>query len=425
MLDQVPVLPGASMSLEVRFALTRGSGQASVFDGNDKEAPFNYHHEKQRFSKRILSAASAVSGSILATREGLVGHTTANGHVIQSHDHFVALPSGRSLAPNGSYAFQVTISANGRTANAPVWDVGPWNTRDDYWSPSSSRQMWNDLPQMLPEAQAAFYNHYNGGHDEFGRSPTNGAGIDIADGTFWDDLGLAGNSWVNVQYLWTNTPPAGLRPVVSSSLTLSSGGPYYVGQYIYGYFTITNRGSQPITFQRLLIGGRLNGDQTCAGGCPDFSSLNYITLSAGQSYGYSGYQYLSRAGTYSFFVAYQRMDGGWITSVDTDPGVRASLGITVQNNAHPVLNGQSPTYVYSSWFPQAMTLYGQQLANTSAMYIQFPNGTGTYIYPPFQIYSRSYNQLSFIITFNTRGWHYLWAYTPDGGWSNYYSLWVN
>src|SRR3982751_62566 len=35
---------------------------------------------------------------VYATREGLVGHTTANGHVVTASDHFVSLPSTRSLS---------------------------------------------------------------------------------------------------------------------------------------------------------------------------------------------------------------------------------------------------------------------------------------------------------------------------------------
>jgi len=64
--------------------------------------------------------------------------------------------------------------------------------------------MWKDLPQGKPEAQAAYQDGYNGGYDQFGRRPANPAGIDLADGTFWYDLGLSNNDWVNVTYLWTS-----------------------------------------------------------------------------------------------------------------------------------------------------------------------------------------------------------------------------
>ena len=144
------------------------------------------------------------SYKVFATREGLVGGTTANGHKITSRDHFVALPSGKSLSPNGKKTYQVKVcAANGRCETAPVWDVGPWNTKDDYWNPKASRQSWKDLPQGKPEAQAAYQSGYNGGKDQFGRKVANPAGIDLADGTFLDGLKLTDNAWVTVTYLWT------------------------------------------------------------------------------------------------------------------------------------------------------------------------------------------------------------------------------
>lgn len=63
--------------------------------------------------------------------------------------------------------------------------------------------MWQDLPQGTPEAQAAYLNGYNDGEDQFGRTVLNPAGIDLADGTFWDGLLLSDNSWITVSYLWT------------------------------------------------------------------------------------------------------------------------------------------------------------------------------------------------------------------------------
>ncbi|GAA3995959.1 hypothetical protein GCM10022384_49080 [Streptomyces marokkonensis] len=148
-------------------------------------------------------AASAFSARVYATREGLVGHTTANGHVIREDDHFVALPSRRALSPNGSGQYAVRVCGPVRCETAPVWDVGPWNTHDDHWNPSAQREQWKDLPRGLPEAQAAYENGYNGGRDEFGRQVANPAGIDLADGTFYN-VGLDDNGWVTVTYLWTD-----------------------------------------------------------------------------------------------------------------------------------------------------------------------------------------------------------------------------
>lgn len=139
---------------------------------------------------------------IYATREGLVGGTTANGHVIQSSDHFVALPSGRGLSPRNGTVFSVKVCGPVRCETAPVWDIGPWNTKDDYWDGRDIRQEFGDLPLGTPEAQAAYQQGYNGGRDEFGRKVGNPAGIDLADGTFYN-VGLNDNGYVTVTYLWT------------------------------------------------------------------------------------------------------------------------------------------------------------------------------------------------------------------------------
>ena len=168
--------------------------------------------------------AVAASFRVFATREGLVGGTTANGHVITERDHFVALPSRRGLAgkTNGTYTVRVCADS-GRCEWAPVWDVGPWNTKDDHWSTSTLRQMWQDLPQGKPQAQAAHEDGYNGGKDQFGRTPSNPAGIDLADGTFWDGLKLKGNSWVTVTYQWTGSGPVGTVQTPGDTLNVRTG----------------------------------------------------------------------------------------------------------------------------------------------------------------------------------------------------------
>ncbi len=162
---------------------------------------------------------------VFATREGLTGGTTANGHVIANRDYFVALPSRRALSPNGKGDYSVRVCAsNGRCAFAPVWDVGPWNTRDDYWNPSPQRQQWGNLPQGTPEAQAAHDTGYNGGRDQFNRKVANPAGIDLGDGVFWDALGLRNNAYVTVDYLWTGSTR--LTKVVGNAPVTLRSAPY-------------------------------------------------------------------------------------------------------------------------------------------------------------------------------------------------------
>ncbi|QAY70562.1 hypothetical protein [Xylanimonas protaetiae] len=172
------------------------------------------------------AAADASDGSthtIFATREGLVGRTTANGHVITENDHFVALPSTSALSADGTGAYSVRVCApsTGRCEYAPVWDVGPWNIGDDYWS--TTRHFATDLPVGTPQASAAFRLGYAGGLDGFGRQVLNPAGIDLADGTFLQGLRLTSNAWIKVTYLWQGNAPKGTIDSPVQPLTVRSG----------------------------------------------------------------------------------------------------------------------------------------------------------------------------------------------------------
>ena len=194
--DGVAVLPEPVIDIQARLVLTGDPGPVAT--GITLAALASAAAEGAR------AEGAPLRYQLYATREGLVGGTTANGHVIAPHDRFVALPSRRALSSNGKSDYSVRICApNGRCAFAPVWDVGPWNIRDDYWN--ANREQWGDLPQGTPQAQVAFRNGYNGGKDGFGRKVANPAGIDLADGTFWDDLGLINNTMVTVDYLWTGS----------------------------------------------------------------------------------------------------------------------------------------------------------------------------------------------------------------------------
>ncbi|TQM82382.1 hypothetical protein FHX81_4786 [Saccharothrix saharensis] len=215
--DAPAVLPTAVTTVQVRLALTAEKASPSV-------SRLDLRAFTTTTSSGVVAEAAGLSYRIFATREGLVGGTTANGHVIVSRDHFVALPSRRGLSAKGTGTYSVRVcAANGRCEWAPVWDVGPWNTKDDYWNPSSTREMWKDLPQGKPEAQAAYQDGYNGGKDQFGRAVANPAGIDLADGTFWDGLKLTDNAWVTVTYQWTGSGPAGFIRTAGDPLNVRSG----------------------------------------------------------------------------------------------------------------------------------------------------------------------------------------------------------
>ncbi|GAA4843019.1 SH3 domain-containing protein [Pseudonocardia benzenivorans] len=197
-------LPETTTVVQSRLVLTGGPGAEPVVTGLQQDA--RPVAATEGVPDRARTESDPLTYSVFATREGLVGGTTSNGHVITDRDHFVALPSRRALSARDTSDYSVKVcAANGRCAFAPVWDVGPWNTRDDYWNPGNVRQNWGDLPQGTPEAQAAYRTGYNGGNDQFGRKVSNPAGIDLADGVFWDDLGLKDNATVTVTYLWTGS----------------------------------------------------------------------------------------------------------------------------------------------------------------------------------------------------------------------------
>jgi hypothetical protein len=190
-------LTADTRSVQARLMLT---GSAVV-----RSLDITAWHTGHAVTARNATSEAGNTYTLFATREGLVGRTTANGHVITARDHFVALPSRRGLAKNGTgeYTVRICTTSGGRCEWAPVWDVGPWNTKDDFWN--ANRQSWPDLPQGKPESQAAYVDGYNGGLDQSGRKVRNPAGIDLADGAFWDGLGLTGNSWVNVTFQWTGS----------------------------------------------------------------------------------------------------------------------------------------------------------------------------------------------------------------------------
>jgi hypothetical protein len=144
---------------------------------------------------------------VYATREGLIGQLTANGHVIGSADLFAALPSRLGLSGLNTGERSVQVCTGGRCVFLPVWDVGPWNTKDDYWN--TARQAYKDLPRGVPAAQAAYLKGYNRGRDEFGRVVRNPAGLDLSDRAFSAGLALRDNAWVQVTYLWTGGGPQG------------------------------------------------------------------------------------------------------------------------------------------------------------------------------------------------------------------------
>ena len=95
----------------------------------------------------------------------------------------VALPH-RALKFRARYRKVPIRPVNGgRNVKAPVKEVGPWNTYDNYWQARTADEKkgeWRNLPRCVPEAQAAFYHNFNRGKDEDGDTVTNPAGLDLS-----------------------------------------------------------------------------------------------------------------------------------------------------------------------------------------------------------------------------------------------------
>lgn len=106
-----------------------------------------------------------------------------------------ALPH-RKLKFRGGY--RIRIRRGEHRIRVPIKEVGPWNIHDNYWD--WRRDMWKNLPRGLPEAQAAYYNNYNRGRDEFGRKVLNPAGVDLTPRAA-HKLGLKKyqNAWVSLR----------------------------------------------------------------------------------------------------------------------------------------------------------------------------------------------------------------------------------
>jgi hypothetical protein len=244
------VLPERTCSVQTRLVLTAPTGSAVSTVRSIDLAAWDAGG-----TASTRSTAAGDTYTVFATREGLVGRTTANGHVITDRDHFAALPSRRGLASknSGDYTVRVCTTDGSRCTWAPVWDVGPWNTKDDYWN--AGRQSWPDLPQGKPEAQAAYTDGYNGGKDQFGRTVSNPAGIDLADGAFWDGLELIGNASVNVTFQWTGSGAWGTVVTAVDPLNVRAGAKTSSPQA-----GLAARGAQ-VRIECALTGESVNGPQ--------------------------------------------------------------------------------------------------------------------------------------------------------------------
>ena len=113
-----------------------------------------------------------------------------------------------------------------------------------------------------------------------------------------------------------------------------------MGQTLYGMFTIVNNGSTAVTMD-LVLGGRLNGDDTCnnyPGGCPDFAAISGITLQPGASYAYDTTFVPQLPGSYRFQVFFQA-NGQWYWNLGTENGANNNMTVEITGLAFPLDKG--------------------------------------------------------------------------------------
>ncbi|HEU4871460.1 MAG TPA: hypothetical protein VFT44_00075, partial [Pyrinomonadaceae bacterium] len=189
------------------------------------------------------------------------------------------------------------------------------------------------------------------------------------------DAGVSNTASASVTSSCSSGTP---NPMVSASLTISPVGPYFTGVTLTARFTITNRGNAAITFSRLLAGGRLNGDNSCSGGCPDFSFDSNITLNAGASYNYTGTQLISRTGSYAFYVAYQKTDGSWVTNVPADAGVTNTANISVGTQTQTIAWEFNSSGNSEGWTGNNMSA----TSVTNGAYFLDPSGLDPFVVSP-------------------------------------------
>jgi hypothetical protein len=159
-------------------------------------------------ARQKQQAAAANAGTAASATTCYVYATQYNGYTdveVALPDKYVKFANQGLSSPYENPPYTVSITkGEASTGNVKVDEVGPWNVDDNYWSgpgASPSRRRFADLPQCTPEAEAAYFDGYNNGKDQYGRTVANPAGVDLTP-TVARRLGLsyAQNAWVTVNY---------------------------------------------------------------------------------------------------------------------------------------------------------------------------------------------------------------------------------
>ncbi len=175
-------------------------------------------------------------------------------------EYEVALPDWKIKFANRDWSheagyerndYKVKLVRGGYTVpQVIVWDVGPYNIDDNYWNPAGGsprpRRLFVDLPQGMPEAQAAYYDNYNGGKDQYGRTVVVPTALDLAPAVAADlGLGYLQNDWITVTYLWEEEGGGGALVVDDSSSDCIFVGP---SEWWWEVFGLGNNGQMHYTW---------------------------------------------------------------------------------------------------------------------------------------------------------------------------------
>ncbi len=161
-----------------------------------------WFHEDSRRSGWLCTEA-CLTYEVFATQYD--ANTAYEVAIPDAYVKFANLGWGNEPGYPGSN-YEVRLQLNNYDITVWIGDVGPWNIDDNYWNdlnPPRPRRMWTDLPQGKPESEAAYYDGYNGGLDQYARTVTNPSALDMSFDVA-TDLGLAylANDWVTVTWQW-------------------------------------------------------------------------------------------------------------------------------------------------------------------------------------------------------------------------------
>jgi hypothetical protein len=148
---------------------------------------------------------SGEASADLATRSGGPRRLSCKVFATQYHGYtrFEAALPHRKLKFGDRPKVRIRRVNRARAVWPRVKEVGPWNTYDNYWAKDKRRTMWKSLPRCKPEAQAAYYDNFNKGRDEFGRKVLNPAGVDLTPRVARKlSLKKYQNAWVYVRFPW-------------------------------------------------------------------------------------------------------------------------------------------------------------------------------------------------------------------------------